>query len=65
MNEKYLAGRALKDAAVGSTSHDRDTFAYLHWQPADHVFDTQLGPLNASQSLPAQVSQGTNCWQQQ
>ena len=48
------AGRSRMQL-LGSTSHDRDTVAYLDWQPAGHVFETQLGPLNASQSLPAPV----------
>jgi hypothetical protein len=50
-HERYLACRAFKDAAVGSISHNRDTVAFLDWQPADRVFETELGPLNASQSL--------------
>ena len=55
VHERLRACRALKDAAVGSTSHDRDTVAFLDWQPVDGVFETQLGPLNVSQSLPAAV----------
>ena len=54
-HERGRACRAFKDTAVGSASHDRDTVAYVDWQPADRIFETDLGPLNASQSLPAEA----------
>ena len=54
-HERGVKCRAIKEAAVGSASHARDTVAYVDWQPADRVFETGLGPLNPSQSLPAQV----------
>ena len=52
VHERRKACRELKDNAVGSVSQERNTVAYLDWQPANRIFETQLNPLNASGSIP-------------
>ena len=49
-HERWRYCRAAKDAAVDSTSHERDSVAYLDWFKTDRIFETQV-QLNDSRTI--------------
>ena len=49
-HERYVLCKELRTKAVGSTSHTRETNAYLDWQNACDIFETQV-TFNQTQTL--------------
>tara|TARA_B110000046_G_scaffold29762_1_gene31357 strand:+ start:1176 stop:2213 length:1038 start_codon:yes stop_codon:yes gene_type:complete len=64
-HERFTACKQFRAEAVGSTSHTRETNAYVDWQSADDIFETKV-LLNPSQSLKAdskkRISQTNTMW---
>ena len=52
-HERFRLCKELRAKAVGSTSYERETNAYVDWQSAAAIFETQVS-LNQSQSLKAE-----------